>query len=331
MNVATEKIVKLSFTSPVHVSSGGFAQESIDATIHSDTLFSAICNAVSLFYGNEGVNNLICCESLSMSSLMPFRYKEFFFPKPIGMKIATSIYEEQKSFKRVRYLSKHILECLINGEDVIEYYDTDRIIQHCLSSEQVSRGDRIYYESEIPRVVIDRLSNSSSIFNFSQIQFSNECGLFFLYKVDDPEIEKIFLTGVKLLGDEGIGADRSVGRGFFTSEIGTIDLRLPEDYNNVLVLSLFNPSNEEIEQINFSNSNFEIITRSGWVSSSGASTLRRKRLRFLSEGSVISLKSNLLPRGRMANVLDKNELPQLSHDVYRNGRLFSIPINPVKL
>ncbi len=72
----------LRFPHGLHVAAEGFGEESVSQTIASDTLFSAVCVAVSRLYGAEGVQHLLEEGAVVLSSTFPFVGDERFFSTP---------------------------------------------------------------------------------------------------------------------------------------------------------------------------------------------------------------------------------------------------------
>lgn len=318
-------IIKLHFKSPVHISSGGSGYENSEELIHSDTLFSSICSTTKLLYGDEKVEKLIEADNLLISSAFPFFKQSYFFPRPLGYFKEFEKYEDEKAFKKVKYFSKEIFESIINQMPLNIEFSKRKIVNGCYSDELDSVKDIVFKTNEVPRVTIDRITNTTLIFHFSEISFSKESGLYFLLSCEDVDLKNIIISSLKLLGDEGIGADNTIGKGLFEIEEKELEISVPEESGKAILLSLFNPREEELKEFEVENSKYNFITRRGWISSYSNMNLRRKSVRMLTEGSILKFKNNLIPKGRMINVLDLNELNFLTHNIYRSGKAFTIP------
>lgn len=313
-------LFKLSFPSGIHVSSGGFGHESSDMIIRSDTLMSAIASVAAKMYSPEIARKIL--DTVIISSAFPFCDEILFFPKPLNG-VGRSETKNYKSYKKVKFIDKDILEQfpekdLLKGECIFDMFCSEKL--------RATKNYKKFIEQrEIPRVTIDRHTQQSMIFNFSEVHFAENAGLFFMAQFADKQIEQQFRSAVRLLGDEGIGADRTIGKGWFTVQETTITLNDKES-NNVLLLSLYSPTKDELNDIDLESetTGYELIQSGGWSSIGDSRYLRRKSVRMFTEGSVLRFKTNK-PKGNNPIVLDKNE-HSLPYDIIRFGKVFTIPI-----
>ena len=105
------KTYKLRFISPFHISSGGFALESSDAFIRSDTIFSAICNISRLLYDNEITEKFLDDNSFLISSGYPYYKDEYYLPKPMNYHFKSQDdYNILKKLKKIKYIPLDIFE-----------------------------------------------------------------------------------------------------------------------------------------------------------------------------------------------------------------------------
>jgi CRISPR/Cas system CSM-associated protein Csm4 (group 5 of RAMP superfamily) len=107
-------------------------------------------------------------------------------------------------------------------------------------------------------------------------------------------------TTFRALGETGLGTDKNVGGGKF--EINKTDefLELPDtaQANGQMVLSLYLPKDEnELLQLNLSDSKFDITLRGGYMAGSVEDTLRhlRKRSVFMLPQDRFSRHENIFP------------------------------------
>jgi CRISPR-associated protein Csm4 len=103
---------------------------------------------------------------------------------------------------------------------------------------------------------------------FIKPKFFN-AGLFFIADVKDELIQK-FEAILNFLGDEGLGADKTIGKGLFEAEeIPDFNLNFNETENKsnfYYSLSLYSPTKEEFEKIAPDESYYDFIIRDGLVS-----------------------------------------------------------------
>ncbi|ACY48520.1 type III-A CRISPR-associated RAMP protein Csm4 [Rhodothermus marinus] len=317
----------LRFPHGLHVAAEGFGEESVSQTIASDTLFSAVCVAVSRLYGAEGVQHLLEEGAVVLSSTFPFVGDERFFPRPLSFfpKVPEEQYALLKRLKKVRYLGQTLFEQVLQGRapEVHEEH-----LQGPFWSESLPSGRAIMATHIRPRVALDRVTQASQIYHFAEVYFDREAGLFFLAAFRSDEIQRLFETGLHLLADEGIGADRTMGKGWFRWKREELTIQTPEKENTayVMLLSLYNPRPEEASDIDPSRSHYALITRRGWVTAPGAMTLRRRAVRFFAEGSVLCFKENWIPRGGLVATLSPEDVPELPFPVWRNGQAMVVPV-----
>jgi len=321
------KAYKLKFYSSFHLDSGTAVDGPSELFIKSDTLFSAICSAANKFYGSEIVEAFLQAESVILSSAFPFLNDELFFPKPLNYYPQIDNYEMIKEFRKIKFISKDYLEMILQGNEIdSSLIRKDFIVNGCWKKRKVEEGNFIFKTKENPHIVLDRISNSTQIFYKTEVYFSNkpQAGLFFIADVREELLPK-FETVLRFLGDEGIGADRTIGKGLFeVEEIKNFSLSAFKESNSFYLLSLYSPNATEFTSIFPKESFYNFEIRRGWVSNN---TLRRKSLRMFTEGSVIKIKDNLLPKGMIHKVLNKDDYPDnLQTDIFRSGQVIAIPI-----
>ena len=313
------KAYKLKFYSSFHLDSGTAVDVPSEIFIKSDTLFSAICSAANKFYGSEIVESFLQPEAVILSSVFPFLNDELFFPRPLNYYPKIDDYEMIKEFKKIKFISKDYLELILHGNEVpISSINKDFILNGCWRNKKIERDDLIFMTNENPHIVVDRLTNSTQIFYKTEVFFAKDAGLFFLANVREDLLQK-FEAVLRFLGDEGIGADRTIGKGLFEiEEIKKFSLSTAEESNSFYSLSLYSLTESEFNSILPNESFYELEVRKGWVFNN---TLRRKALRVFTEGSVFKFNSSTLPTGCIQKVLNKDEYPDdLSTDIFKIGR-----------
>lgn len=325
--------------------------------IHSDTLFSAICNAYRLLYGEEELRNMLELfkgrdPPFLISSAFAYADKIFTLPLPLSIdwdkyvdrevverlnagreeKGKKDNFDILKMLKKVKFVSEQIFRSVTKEERGIKDYINDKnIIQGILFDDAEVEGLRkrfdvrenkdikILEEKEVPRVVIDRKTSSSNIYHFGEISFARNCGLYFLMDLRLKEYEKKVKAAIRVLGDEGIGGDRTYGKGLFKVEFEKMELDM-EPKPHFVTLSLYYPREDEVSTV--MDGYYELMKRGGWIYSVYAKSLRRRTVRMLAEGSVFKSADKDL-YGGLANV--KPEGIDL-HEVYRYGFAFAVPV-----
>ncbi len=327
-----QRLFKLDINS-LHLEIG--ANGETDDIVRSDTLFSAIVEASRKLHGRETADYIIELANnggIKITSAFPFFEDELFFPLPLNLFVECKDYVLQKEFKKIRFISYKLWERLRKGENAFaQYGDYERFknlfSNGCLfdiEDKAAANGNapKIYEKIEVPHTVIDRITNGTNIFYKTELWFNKNAGLFFIADVHDDFMNK-FESIVSFLGDEGIGADRTSGKGFF--KLKTLDFEFGElpNSDSILLLSLYLPTKEEIENIVPHKSYYKLLQRKGWISNS---TLNRKSTFMLTEGSTMKLKNSAELKGEAIKVLSKENYPELDFDIYRSGIAFGVPV-----
>lgn len=330
---------------PMHLGEKEGVLEETFEYIRSDTLFSAICNAYLLLYGREELESLLEGFKLErppflISSAFPYAADVLFFPLPKNIDLSS--YIGVKKAKRVELVSESIFRaalkgdvedvikkgyCLIQGERVlVTREEAERLRDHL--GVRVAEEIRIWRKREVPRVALDRKTNASSIYYFGEVKFSESCGLFFLMKEGNgfKGVEKRVKAALRLLRDEGIGGDRTYGKGMFEDvrfdgisfECGRKDF--------FVTLSLYYPKREEISCLK--DAFYDLVTRGGWIFSYSGVGMRRRSVRMLAEGSVVRFATTHeggedLLHGALVDVTPADFG---WHRIYRYGYAFPIPL-----
>jgi len=323
---------KLKFHTPLHIGAHGVGYEETEEILHSDTLFSALMSLWGSFYDDE-IEVLCKSSPFIISSAFPFKGATYFFPRPmirIGKQSDDDL-ETGKKLKRVKFISLDLLEKMLNGEGERLRFDEVNTFQegnfwYLDHSASFSGTDRVFSEREIPRVSIDRMTNSSDIFYFSEILFEEDAGLFFLVRFKDAGVRSKFETTLRFLGDEGIGGDKRVGKGLYSIDIEDgFHISVPPKAEAFLNLSLYYPKEEEFCNGILDGASYNLISRKGWIHAPGAMSLRRKEVRMFAEGSIFHCLEKEV-YGENPCVLKREDAPGLKHNIYRYGMAFSLPI-----
>ena len=312
------EIYKLKFTSAIHIGIGRLGYDKGEEFIRSDTLMGAIASGWRKLYG-EDPSFLFQEDVLSISSAFPY-YKGFlFFPSPPYKKPLFDFpYRNKKDVKRIKWIDLNLIKKVQTGEKLTSS-NTILLGKFAVPKED-EKNFRIPLTSfKVERVRIDRIKQESEPFTFQEIKLVEGGGLYFIADVKE-EIKKKFEAVVHFLGDEGIGADRTVGKGFFEVEkVAMFEWPFSSD-GTWYLLSLFVPTEKEIEKINLDKSRFSIVRRGGWVTC-GNMNLRKRNIWAFEEGAILD--SEEKPIGKNPVVLQKGE--QIDFNVYRWGRAMVFP------
>jgi len=327
----------LRFSTPTHFGLEGIGQELIEKQVRSDTLWGAIIQKWLLLYQEDP--DTLCQQSpFQVSSCFPIFNGTRYYPLPIGTLdglIAEAAASEDakpsvKELKKIRFIAAPLFERIVSGgmlrlEDLIKPAMVFPFIE--TSGQQANNAG--FSICQRPRLQIDQLKGGGiegAFFYCSDQFFADESGLFFLASFADDTTRQKFEASLRLLGDSGLGADRSIGRGMFTFNVEESDLPKTQDPHTWLLLSLFHPRRDEVERgiLEHRHTAYSLTKRSGRAASHLTGRFRRHDLWMIEEGAVFGEN----PEGDICKVLEcssENNIP-IPHNVYRNGRAFCLPM-----
>jgi CRISPR-associated protein Csm4 len=347
------KLVKLNFgNNPAHFGEIGIGMEETSDRIRSDTLFSAWVSIYAKLFNTKAVEELLQLFPTEKTPelIPPFRisstfiYREvekdsnkntiYYLPRPLKFPIN---YPEDdlaffKTYKKLNYLPLEIWQKWYQGKGFDQNTDTEELITRTKigksGGDLNETGTFDYKEAckthQLPKIGIDRVTTATNLYHTGFVHFAsgdNSAGLYFLVELS-PEGEKLadkLQAALHLLGEEGIGGERSSGAGRFTAQW----LDLPKIWQEVVdfkhgksqtLISLFYDS--DISSNFLENSSYGIQERGGWIAES---QIRRKMVIMFSEGSVFT---SSLP-GKLVNVTPEQFK---KHQIYRSGISLTLPI-----
>ncbi len=282
------KAVKLEFKTPVRIGETGIGLESVSEVIHSDTLFSAIANALADL--NEDVMEFVEKVSkgeLRISSAFPFGRGAYYLPAPVKP------YEKKVD----PLVPKDVFEELLICDEV------DKEVEK----------EKPYREFELPKVAVDRVTANTSIYYVSLLKFDNG-GFYFLIEGNGRRLIEIAL---RYLADEGIGGKKTWGLGRFEFEFTDFSLKIPRDSNAFVTLSIVFPQN--LKSIIF----WKPLIRGGWTFSRRGRQIRKPKIVMASEGSIFGEREG----GKVIDLDEvvKGFSARVGHKVFVNGRSFLVP------
>lgn len=306
----------------------------------ADTVFSALCHVHHLLYGE--VDSFILEFKKSeppflLSSAFPQWKAESFFPFPKNKFLAPEELDEleksakvdPKKAKKIQYVNFKALDFLLKGgslssllnkaveDQEIKIYPSPFIN---LEKRPDQITEKFWFEENVPRVALSRWTNhpGENFFHFGQVYYQENVALFILVKINRAEwldkIKSLFF----LLSHEGVGGDRTCGKGLFEKpEFDEIDLPLIDGGDGLYCLSPYFPGDDERQGLD--RGYYELEERKGYVFSPFGRSLRRRSVRMFTEGSIFP--RNIDRRGKLVDVRPEAFKP---HGVYRYGLLFSL-------
>jgi CRISPR type III-A-associated RAMP protein Csm4 len=264
--------------------------------------------------------------AVRLSSCFPFqgdtRYvvpPRSMWPPPASSKVR---------WKAARFIPLTLVESLLKNHPVSEDAWTIDVQSECLIPSSTSQGPfRIAVRSS---AAVDRDGSGVLPHSSACLEFTPYSGLWMVAAFSSPDARDRWtgpLTAAfRLLADSGFGGERS--RGWGRSEMPEI---IPGELPGLLVehsngqapsgywlLSLFHPSTGD--QVDWTQGNYALHTRSGRVESASRHGDAKKPSRMVAEGSV--LVAATAPQGEATDVAPDG----FPHPVYRSGFALAIPI-----
>lgn len=328
--------VRLKPKGSFHIGERGIGYEGALDFIPADTLFASLCANWTLLFGEEQfLSDLLpngepnWTPPFLISSAFPFAGSVRFYPKPM-----LPPPEQSKRWKEVSWVSEGVFEQWLRGETIDStnlnsLHDGSVILTggecHSLAEDMKVRSVenlRLWAIQRAPRVTLDVSTHSSSLFHFGRLSFYEGCGLFFFVRFFNDGLAEKFKAAVRLMGDEGVGGDRTTGHGSFEPDfIDGIPLFCqPKTSEKFVTLSPLFPKQGEVSSLLSEGCRYSLTVRSGWVGGVFATSLRRRTVRMLSEGSVLCGSADKV-WGTMVDVTPNNS----PHPVYRWGFAFPVP------
>lgn len=342
------RLVHLNFGSnPTHFGEVGIGMEKTSERVRSDTLFSAWISVYARLFGKDAVEELLNQfqnhdnPPFRVSSTYIYQQKEndtiYYLPRPFAMPKGYPRGEDlafAKTYKKLNYLPLSVWKRWYQ-QDGMTSTDCEELTAYTNGEkrnwelEQLGTFDysEAYQSSLIPKVAIDRITTASNFYQTGFTKFKTNAGLYFLvdFATENQTLERELLASLWLLGEEGLGGERSSGAGRFTPDWSNLSTDWEtlinfKNHNHYSLLSLYWQKSISKEELMTDTTSYQVQPRGGWVSSplSGQQALRKK-VRMFSEGSVFPI----LPKGELADVTP----PDFTlHKIYRNGLSVSLPI-----
>lgn len=312
---------RLRFKAPFHVDSrGNDSYEHAETFIRSDTLSAAILSAWALL-DPDGFAERVRNPPFRLSSAFPFIGEISFLPRPVDS-LAVSLdpakLRDNKKLKKIQWLSVGLWKAVAGGFRLDDAEAITILGTLATLKTETLADEKLWIVEERPRLAMDRATNSHAeelLFHFSRVWLNPMAGLYFLANFDDGQARADFEAALRLLGDEGIGADRTCGNGCFAFERRpNPGLKSPEG-RRAMALSLVNPDPCDCTQGWLDEAAYKLVSRGGWIGGTG---LRKQRVRMFAEGSVFQAPL----QGRTVDVSPEHA----PHPVYRDGRGFFVAL-----
>jgi CRISPR-associated protein Csm4 len=324
---------RVAMRGPLHLGAGRAGDlAGLDGLPRSDTIAAAI---ISLWRhvvpgaSLDDVARVAAQAPFAVSSMLPTmriagQWQTLLFaPAAITDRIAGLSSSRHKALRGIRYADINALRSLLDGK-LPERWSTDgqAFVTGELTGELWSHRTR-------PRTAVDRISGGAvegTIYDFGAIQLGERVRLTVLVDFIDDSCRNGVEAALALLGDEGIGGERSAGYGGFRIEHIEQGFAAELGSGAMLTLSLLHPSRDEVEAgLLDPPAEYLIASRGGWATTARGAALRRKTVSMIAEGSILR---DLGHRRYGTNpvVVESGGVPGVDHPVFRPGAAVVIPI-----
>ncbi len=329
-------LVKLKPLGAFHIGERGIGYERTQEWVSADTLFSALCSVWVTLFGEVALERDLLNPARKgeppflLSSAFPFAGPVHFFPKPL----LPPPDGNAKAWKEVRWVSEGILAKWLKGEAVAPEERqalhggttvllNREVTELCEAWDWGHLGDTALWQDRLaPRVTLDATTHASMLFHCGRLIFREGCGLFFIVRFLHPEVVERFEMAIRLMGDEGLGGDRTVGHGGFEPEWSenVPEFLQAQPSQRFITLAPLFPKPEEIGSLLGDGCAYQLVWRTGWVGGIVPAPVRRRGVRMVAEGSVLCGSADKI-WGAIADVTPTHS----PHPVYRWGFAFPVP------
>ena len=351
-------IYRLKFNTQLHTGRdtgsaqvGSLGLEKTETYLPADTLFSAICQTWSTFYGEQDLKTFLKGYTedreqlpFMLTSAFPYASDIYLYPRPLTW------HEKTKESKGVRFVSQSIFQDIIAGsppqfckDDLINggavwvsaaekehlkelYCEEDEEEEE--EEDEDAKDDEIdiWETNTRPRVTIGSRNSGSEIWHVDTVEFNDDCGLWFAAKYDLNKTKQKIETLLRVLGDTGIGGERNAGYGTFKLKKPkkTVEMPTVPTVDHFITLSRISPkSSVQLGQLLTGDVAYNLTSLSGRMTNADSDT-RRKEIHLFTEGSVLHADEE--PVGRLVDYKPDDCL----HPVYRYGYAWQIGITGVE-
>jgi CRISPR-associated protein Csm4 len=338
-------VVKLAFSAPLHLHNERADYAESLTRLHSDKIYAALMQMTGLFGFKTPIIDLESgTTTFTISSAFPYttvgEQMVYFLPKPFKRfhrpAQTQALWEKrEKDLKNIEWIdlqlySKHLADA--KGLEVqLEW------LQETCKSYMSVHPLKSFLKSQLePKVRISRVGEDSEPYYLERLFFQQGSGLYVIFKGSATDFE-VFCKWMKLLGQEGIGTDRSIGNGLFTiqreenaSVLAAFRSIFEVKSDHSVNLSLYLPkSSLDLEaQLDSAHAGYTLLKRGGWITTEGMNTLRKRGSYFFAEGSVFKLNA-AQTHYCMGNTINLAPEVVQTRKIWRMGKALFAPIKMI--
>ncbi len=232
-------------------------ETAFSSLLQSDTLFGEFCWHFKFLYGEEELKKLLESfdknPSIVFSDMFPSNFLPFpalfFKENPIKEK-NTDLYKSFKKFKKIRYIER---DFLLN---VTKKLSAQLLFDSFLKGElpyfqAINKEKKLVGTAEHIHVEIDRLTGTSKegiLYSKTYTYLNTSIDVYIAYNPKIISPDKI-ADVLYFMGIDGVGAEKSTGKGKFSIEnIEEFTFPYPDDANGFFSLSTGVPKSDEVRE-----------------------------------------------------------------------------------
>lgn len=330
-------VVRFRPTGPWRIGPDSGSRQGVDSLCHSDTLFSAMTQAMQrLGLLEEWLQATVLAAdgpAVALGSCFPYQDEVHFvvpphtlWPPPPSPKVR---------FEAARFVPLSLVSDLLAGRALREErWWLDGPSQCLMPADVRFTAPGPFRPGRRSRAAVDRWQGHVLAHSLACLEFADTGGMWTVAAFADEQAFARWADPVRgalrLLADTGLGGQRSQGWGrseppeFIEAELpGTILTGLPGESEQgaagaYWLLSLFVPA--EGDAIDWQRSRYSLVTRGGRLESPQGWGLPKKLLHMVSEGSVLWAAAP--PRGSARDVAPEG----FPHPAYRSGLALAVRI-----
>jgi CRISPR-associated protein Csm4 len=326
-------IIRLRPTGPWRIGPNSGKRDETDRVFHSDTLFSAVCDAMRRLGWLEAWLDATVrsagIPALRFSSAFPFLRDTLYVPPPrthwppaLGGKVR---------WKGARFVPVSLVQALLAEQTL----DEDRWAidggSECVIPADRAQGGGPFRVSLRSGAAVDALGAAALPHATACLEFAPDAGLWFAAIFRDEQDEQAWSAKLasawRLLADCGLGGERSQGWGRFaepeirTGEFPRVLIEVPVPAEGAAahwLLSLYQPAAGD--SVDWTKGDYAVTARGGRVESPVRWGDPKKVTHMVEEGSV--LHADAMLTGTALDVAPEG----CGHAVYRAGFCVAVPI-----
>ncbi|MBI5842852.1 MAG: type III-A CRISPR-associated RAMP protein Csm4 [Chloroflexi bacterium] len=357
----------LTFPHGLHVGRGVENLAESRVGVPSDTLYAALMETWRIT--GRDVKALLASEdaklTFHLTSAFPYAGGIRFYPLPVDLRVVLTqdrlmSLGASKTVKKIRYFSEGLLNLAREGNRLDDWLpdekqtkgmamqggtlwlakDEANFLPPAIRNKRDKNGklteqplpleslpyQRVWQSHTAPRVAVDRINSSPNLFQSERVLFTKGCGLWFGMWGEFAELKEM----LTVLGENGLGGERTAGYGKFTfEEKPLINFPDPDENLTAYLLSRYHPRDDkELSLLRKDQSFYRLEAVNGYLHTLDGAAQRRKRLWLVCEGSLIEGNPNGNAPDTRPEYEDKNNpghfLPGMDHPVYRPGFALAI-------